>query len=87
VATASLPDPNALLGQLRSIGVVLADSWATAVRDLALEAQLVTPIPAAGVKCWRLDGNLVRWVELIKRGIQHNHFAIPEIVTRQQRAA
>jgi hypothetical protein len=86
-ATATSPDPNALLGQLRSIGVVLADSWATAVRDLALEAQLVTPIPAAGVKCWRVDGDLVRWVELIKHGIHRQSFPIPEIVTRQQRAA
>jgi hypothetical protein len=86
-ATSITPDPNALLGQLRSIGVVLADLWATAVRDLAIEAQLVTPIPAAGVLCWRLDGDLVRWVELIKHGIQHNRFLIPEIVTRQQCAA
>jgi hypothetical protein len=67
--------------------VVLADVWATAVRDLALEAQLVTPIGAAGVKCWRVDGDLARWVELIKRGIQHQRFPIPDIVMRQQRAA
>jgi hypothetical protein len=86
-ATSTAPDPNALIGQLRSIGVVLADVWATAVRDLALEAQLVTPTPAAGVKCWRVDGDLVRWVELIKRGIHHQRFPIPDIVTRQQRAA
>jgi hypothetical protein len=86
-ATSTTPDPNALLGQLRSIGVVLADAWATAVRDLALEAQLVTPIPAAGITCWRLDGDLVRWVDLVKHGIQHQRFWVPEIVTRQQRAA
>jgi len=85
--TATTPDPNALLGQLRSIGVVLADGWATAVRDLAIEAQLVTPIPAAGVMCWRLDGDLVRWVDLIKHGIHQQRFPIPEIVMRQQRAA
>jgi hypothetical protein len=86
-ATATTPDPHALLGHIRSIGVVLADVWATAVRDLALEAQIVTPIPAAGITCWRLDGDLVRWVDLIKHGIQHQRFPIPEIVTRQQRAA
>jgi hypothetical protein len=86
-ATSTTPDPNALLGQLRSIGVVLADVWATAVCDLALEAQLVTPIPAAGVKCWRVDGDLVRWVDLVKHGIQHQRFWVPEVVTRQQRAA
>jgi hypothetical protein len=85
-STATTPDPHALLGQLRSIGVVLADSWAAVVRDLALDAQLVTPIPAAGVKCWRVDGDLVRWVDLIKHGIQHR-FWVPETVMRQQRAA
>jgi hypothetical protein len=34
---------------------VVADVWAVAVRDLALDMQLVTPIPAAGVTCWRVD--------------------------------
>src|SRR5437762_2295780 len=77
-ATSTTPDPNALLGQLRSIGVVLADVWATAVRDLAIEAQFVTPIPAAGVMCWRLDGDLVQWVDLIKHGIHQQCFPIPE---------
>src|SRR5262249_21350556 len=51
-ATAITPDPNALLGHLRSIGVVLVDAWAEAVRNLALDVQLVTPMPAAGVTCW-----------------------------------
>src|SRR6266508_1623820 len=46
-ATATTPDPHALLGHLRAIGVVVADPWAEMVRDLALDTQLVTPIPAA----------------------------------------
>jgi hypothetical protein len=57
-ATATTPNPHAVLGHLRTIGVVLADGWAESVRDLALEAQLVTPIPAAGVTCWRIDDDL-----------------------------
>jgi hypothetical protein len=61
-ATITTPDPNALLGHLRAIGVVLADAWAASVRDLALDAQLVMPIPAAGVTCWRIDGDLIRLV-------------------------
>jgi hypothetical protein len=86
--TATTPDPNALLGQLRSIGVVVADVWAQAVRDLALDAHLVTPIPAAGVTCWRVDGDLVQWVALIKHGIQHQRFPIPlQAALQQQRAA
>lgn len=87
-ATATTPEPNALLGYLRAIGVVVADTWATSVCDLALDAQLVTPIPAAGVKCWRIDGNLIKWVDLIRQGILSRRFAIPaQIAHSQQRAA
>jgi hypothetical protein len=76
-ATATAPDPNALLGHLRTIGVVVADDWAAEVRGLALDAGLVTPIPAAGVRGWRIDGDLTKWVDLIKQGIQSRRFAIP----------
>jgi hypothetical protein len=86
-ASATTPDPHALLGHLRAIGVVAADGWAAAIRDLACEAQLVTPMPAAGVSCWRVDGDLVCWVELITHGIQSNRFPIPATGMRQQRAA
>ena len=87
-ATATNPDPNALLGHLRAIGVVLADSWAEAVRNLALDAQLVTSIPSAGVKCWRIDGDLIKWVDLVRHGIQSKHFSIPvQAALPQQRAA
>jgi hypothetical protein len=87
-ATTTTPDPNALLGHLRAIGVVLADAWAEAVRDLALDAQLVMPIPSAGVTCWRIDGDLIKWVELIRYGSQSRCFAIPvQTVLQQQRAA
>jgi hypothetical protein len=44
-ATATTPNPYALLGHLRAIGVVAADGWAESVRDLACEQQLVTPMP------------------------------------------
>ncbi len=87
-ATTTTPDPNALLGHLRAIGVVVADAWATAVRDLALDAQLVTPLPAAGVSCWRIDGDLTKWVDLIRQGIQSRRFVIPgQPALPQQRAA
>ena len=86
-ATATTPDPHALLGHLRAIGVVVADGWAAAVRDLAIAQQLVTPMPAAGVTCWRVDGDLVKWVELITHGVQSLRFPIPGPVMRQQRAA
>jgi hypothetical protein len=86
-ATARTPHSNALLGHLRAIGVVAADAWADTVRDLALDAQLVTPIPAAGVTCWRIDGDLVKWVDLVRYGIQSRYFSIPQYATRQQRAA
>ena len=86
-ATATNPDPNALLGHLRAIGVVVADAWADVMRDLALDAQLVTPIPAAGVRCWRIDGDLVKWVDLVKHGILSKRFAIPQNATQHQRAA
>ena len=87
-ATATTPDPHALLGHLRAIGVVIADTWAKAVRDLAIDAHIVTPIPAVGVRCWRIDADLAKWVELVKHGIQSKHFAIPvQVVLPQQRAA
>jgi len=87
-ATATNPDPNALLGHLRAIGVVLADSSAEAVRDLALDVQLVTPMPAAGVTCWRIDGDLIKWVDLVRHAIQQQRFSIPVLTPLpQQRAA
>src|SRR5215213_35736 len=87
-ATATTPDPHALLGHLRAIGVVIADAWAEVVRDLALDAQLVTPMPAAGVACWRIDGDLVKWIDLIKHGIQRQRFPIAiQTTLPQQRAA
>ena len=87
-ASATTPDPNALLGHLRAIGVVVADAWAEAVRDLALDTQLVTPIPAAGVTCWRIDADLIKWVDLIRSGVQQQRFAMPaQTVPLQQRAA
>jgi hypothetical protein len=67
--------------------VVAADGWAAAVRDLACEQQLITPMPAAGVTCWRIEGDLVRWIELIAHGIQSDRFPISVPVMRQQRAA
>jgi len=87
-ATATNPDPNALLGHLRAIGGVVADTWAASVRDLAIDAQLVTPIPAAGITCWHIDGDLVKWVELVRHGILSKRFAIPvQTALPQQRAA
>ncbi len=86
-ATTTSPNPHTLLGHLRAIGVVAADAWAEAVCDLAIAHQLVTPIPAAGATCWRIDGDLVRWVELITHGVQSQCFPIPAPVMRQQRAA
>jgi hypothetical protein len=86
--TATNPDPNALLGHLRAIGVVVADAWAEMVRDLALDTQLVTPIPATGVTCWRIDGDLIKWVDLVKHGFQSRRFAISaQTALPQQRAA
>lgn len=87
-ATATTPEPRALLGHLRAIGVVVADAWAAPVRDLALDAGLVTPTSAAGVTCWRIDGDLVKWADLIRHGIQSRRFAIPaQVAVSQQRAA
>jgi hypothetical protein len=87
-ASATTPDPHALLGHLRAIGVVVADLWAEAVRNLALETQFVTPIPAAGITCWRVDGDLVKWVELVRHGIQSKRFPIQlQTGLQQQRAA
>jgi hypothetical protein len=87
-ASATSPHSNALLGHLRAVGVVVADAWAEVVRDLALDAQLVMPIPAAGVTCWRVDGDLIKWVDLIRQGIQSRRFAITaQAALPQQRAA
>jgi len=86
-ASATTPDPHSLLGHLRAIGVVVANTWAASVRNLALDAQLVTSMPASGVTCWRIDGDLVKWVDLVKHGILSKRFAIPQNATQHQRAA
>ena len=67
---------------------MIADAWAETVRNLALDTQLVAPIPAAGVTCWRIDGDLVKWVDLVRQGILSKRFAIPvQTALPQQRAA
>jgi hypothetical protein len=86
-ASATTPDPHALLGHLRAIGVVVADLWAEMVRNLALETQLVTPIPAAGITCWRIDGDLPKWVDLVRHGIQSKRFPFPLQTGREQQRA
>src|SRR5204863_370881 len=53
-----------------------------------IPTQLSTPIPAAGVTCWRIDGDLIKWVDLVKHGIQSKRFVIPvQTDLPQQRAA
>jgi hypothetical protein len=86
-ATDSSPDPNALLGHLRAIGVVLADAWAETMRDLAIDAQLVTPMPAAGLTCWRIDGDLIKWVGLVRQGLQSKCLVVPVQAALPQRWA
>jgi hypothetical protein len=72
---------------VRAIGGVTADAWATSLRDLALDAQLVTPVPAAGVTCWRIDGDLIKWVDLIRHGIQSKRFTLSSLAELPQQQA
>ena len=53
----------------------------------AIDAQLVTPIPATGVNCWRVDGDLLKWVKLVRHGIYSRRFRIPAAIASSQQCA
>lgn len=72
------PNREAFLGQLRALRVIHATAWADALWLHGLEQGLIAPIPALGVRCWRLEGDLQRWGTFLSQGLKEGWLADPD---------
>lgn len=59
-------------GHLRGLRVVLPPSvaWVAYLWERSLETALLVPLPALGVRLWRMDGDPHRWNALATEGIR-----------------
>lgn len=71
------PERSAFLGHLRALRVIHLPDWADALWHHGLEAHLIEPLPALGVRCWRLEGDLERWSALLSAGVQQGWLLAP----------
>jgi hypothetical protein len=46
------------------------DSWADALWEHGLAAHLITALPALGLCCWQLSGDLTAWATLVGNGVR-----------------
>lgn len=74
----STPNREAFLGQLRALRVIHAMAWAEALWQHGLEQALIVPLPALGVRCWSLEGNLLRWGAFLSQGLAEGWLSDPE---------
>ena len=44
--------------------------WATALWERGLASNLIAPLPALGMRAWRLSGNLLAWSALVGEGVR-----------------
>jgi hypothetical protein len=46
------------------------DAWADALWQRGLDASLISPIDALGIRAWRLSGDLPAWGQLVGSGVR-----------------
>lgn len=46
------------------------DQWADALWQRGLDAMLITPLDALGIRAWRLSGDLLAWGQLVGTGVR-----------------
>ena len=64
------PERSAFLGHLRALRIIHLPHWADALWAAGLEQQLILSVPALGLRCWRLEGDLQRWSALLTAGVR-----------------
>jgi hypothetical protein len=78
------PNERGFLGVLRGLRVILVNApphasptliatmhqWANALWYEGSQRTLITPLPALGIRAWRLSGDLGRWSDLISQGVR-----------------
>lgn len=69
-ASEETPERQAFLGHLRALRVIHLPHWAERLWTAGLEAHLIAPQPALGVRCWRVEGDLQRWSALLSAGVR-----------------
>lgn len=77
-ANEATPERTAFLGHLRALRVIHLPDWADALWATGLEQRLIEPMPALGIHCWRLEGNLQRWSTLLTEGVRHGWLRPPQ---------
>ncbi len=65
------PAPNArsFLGHLRTLRVVFLPHWADTLWSEGLAAELITPLPALGVRAWQIASDQTRWQQLVSDAV------------------
>jgi hypothetical protein len=76
-ADEATPERASFLGHLRALRVIHLSDWADALWAAGLEHHLIQPLPALGIRCWRLEGDLQRWSALLTDGVRHGWFRAP----------
>ena len=74
------PHQQSFLGQLYALRVLFLHrnaqhpewpvQWAEALWQRGLACELITPLPAIGIRAWRLSGDLLAWSALVGEGVR-----------------
>lgn len=76
-ADEATPERSAFLGHLRALRVIHLPHWAEALWAMGLEQHLILSVPALGVRCWRVEGDLQRWSILLTAGVKQGWLTVP----------
>ena len=69
------PHARAFLGHLRALRVVFLPHWADLLWMEGLAANLITPLPALGVRAWQIASDQQRWAQLISEAVSARRMA------------
>jgi hypothetical protein len=74
------PNRRSFQGQLAALRIPILyrhaehpdwpELWADALWERGLAAELIKPLPALGLHCWLLSGDLVAWASLVGNGVR-----------------
>jgi len=69
------PQARAFLGHLRALRVVFLPHWADLLWTNGLAANLITPLPALGVRAWQIASDQQHWAQLISEAVSARRMA------------
>jgi acylphosphatase len=78
------PNPRNFLFHLVGLRVILlrkgsqaaVSQWGNHLWEQGNREGLITPVPALGIQCWKLTGNIVRWNDLVLAGVRSGQLPI-----------